>query len=219
MTEHSTQCCTWKKTLKIWKVGSILFRNPCGVVKHNLVHPLFFSSHWNLLNKPHFRTKHYSSHRFCVEWNYLPPPPPRTSRREAWLSYWLICANGNFFYNTVLCWVKGVNFMGKRYKVHAVPDRQAHSSVLLCIILQLFIRKTKCEDMELNCPVVYPGRCSTLVKSVINLWVSLRKVATFRPFKRLPAPKGGLISVEFSFSASSLCERVKGKVKLSLWTP
>jgi hypothetical protein len=68
--------------------------------------------------------------------------------------------------------VKGVSLMRKRYKVHSAPERQAHSSFMSCIMLQLFIRKTKCEDMDL-------GRCNTLLNSVINLWVSLRKAANF----------------------------------------
>ena len=118
------------------------------VAKHNLVHPLFAYSHWNLLNKPPFRTKHYSSHRFCLEWNYLPPPPTPphpTSWREAWLPYWLICVNGYFFCNTVPCWVKGVNLVRKWCKEHTVPERQHTSS-----LLKSCVRKTNCYVMELN---------------------------------------------------------------------
>jgi hypothetical protein len=46
--------------------------------------------------------------------------------------------------------------------------------------------------MKLNFLAMVTGRCNTLVDSVINLWVSLRKAANFWQLKRLSASKGGL---------------------------
>jgi hypothetical protein len=47
------------------------------------------------------------------------------------------------------------------------------------LLVKSWVKKTKCWGMELDLSVVDRGRCNTLVKSAINLWVSFRKAAYF----------------------------------------